>query len=585
MTDPRSFLRSLFAAKPGDAYVLIWTLDDKRSHWFREIDRAAEFVESARGRDIYVGVGLSPQDFGPSRRCPSDKVLGLAGFWADFDLKSEAHAKTKLPTSIEEALSVIPPAMSPTVVIATGNGAHAWWLFKEPLLFDTTDERQSAAALIARWQTLLRLNAAARGWAFDRLSDLARVLRIPGTLNNKDPRNPKPVSVHSNAGRMEDAPVVIDLNAAVPDDLLNRYMTADLRFKNTWLRQRHDLRDQSQSGYDLALADFGVDAGLADQQIVDLIIHHRRLHGERPRKNADYFERTLAPAAERKGGVDPFAAETAAADPTQQPQSDPPPKPQDPEPDPAAAKAILCERVSQALGVRVLRLHKVTGEEPTYVMELENATIKFSGVGKLIDQASVRVAVAAAVNRLIPRIKPKAWERLAQTMLDALTEQEGGDETDTVGVTKMYPTRYLTESAFIPSIETQPIQSIRKPTAIDGHVAVSASDLQMHVNKAFFLSLTVKAIAQMLTVLGAKSVRIRGARLRDQSRWLLPKDLFDPADFTAPPTTIRPSTPSPARRPRRCSTPTSRPTTRSSSSRATACQGPFIARPCGSSSR
>lgn len=567
MTDPRSFLHSLFAEKPGDAYVLIWTLADKRSHWFREIDRAAEFVDSVHGRDIYVGVGLSPQDFGPSRRCPSDRVLGLAGFWADFDLKSEAHAKTKLPTSLEDALSVIPPAMLPTVVVATGNGAHAWWLFKEPLLFDTTDERQSAAALIARWQTLLRLNAAARGWAFDRLSDLARVLRIPGTLNNKDPRNPKPVSVHSNAGRrynpsdfaefldglgipdpeaeerarrewacrMEDAPIVIDLNATVPDDLLKRYMAADMRFKNTWLRQRHDLRDQSQSGYDLALADFGVDAGLADQQIVDLIIHHRRLHGERARRNADYFERTLARAAERKGGVDPFVAETATAGPSQPPSSDPPPKPPDPEPDPAAAKAILCERISQALGVRVLRLLKVTGEEPTYVMELENATIKFSGVGKLIDQASVRVAVAAAVNRLIPRIKPKAWERMAQTMLDALTEQEGGDETDTVGVTKMYLTRYLTESAFIPSIETQPIQSIRKPTVIDGHVAISASDLQMHVNKAFFLSLTVKAIAQMLTVLGAKSVRIRGARLRDQSRWLLPKDLFDPADFTAPP--------------------------------------------------
>lgn len=567
MTDPRSFLRSLFAEKPNEAYVLIWTLADKRSHWFREIDRAAEFVESVRGRDIYVGVGLSPQDFGPSRRCPSDRILGLAGFWADFDLKSEAHAKTKLPVSIEEALSIIPSAMPPTVVIATGNGVHVWWLFKEPLVFDTRDERQDAADLITRWQTLLRLNAAAQGWAFDRLSDLARVLRIPGTLNNKDPKTPKPVLVHSNAGRrynlsdfadfldglgipdpaveerarrewadrLEDSPIAIDLNAAIPDDLLERYMIADMRFKNTWLRQRHDLKDQTQSGYDLALADFGVDAGLTDQQIVDLIIHHRRLHGERPRRSADYFERTLVRAAERKGSVDPFVPGAAASDCIQPPQSDSPPKPSDPELNPVAAKAILCERISQALGVRVLRLLKVTGEEPTYVMELENATIKFSSVGKLIDQASVRVAVAAAVNRLIPRIKPKAWERLSQTMLDALTEQEGGDETDTVGVTKMYLTRYLTESAFIPSIETQPIQSIRKPTVIDGHVAISASDLQMHVNKAFFLSLTVKAIAQMLTVLGAKSVRIRGARLRDQSRWLLPKDLFDPADFTAPP--------------------------------------------------
>jgi hypothetical protein len=565
MTEPRSFLQSIFADKPNESYILIWTLADKRSHWFREIDEAASFIESVHDRDVYVGVGLSPRDFGATHRCPSDQVLGLVGFWADLDLKSEAHAKAALPRSIADALSIIPAAMPPTAVVATGNGAHAWWLFKEPLVFDSSEERNAAADLVARWQTLLRLNAANRGWAFDRLSDLARVLRIPGTLNNKDPQNPKAVSVHSNAGRrynpsdfaeflddaaipspaaqqqterewaarLEDTPLVIDCNAVVPDDLLKRYMDADMRFKNTWIRQRHDLKDQSQSGYDLALADFGVDAGLSEQQIVNLIIHHRRMHGQQARNRIDYYRRTLARAFKKSGGIDPACTEPAVAGPDPAPENDPA-APQ-PEPDPAAAKALLCELISRALGIRVLRLLKITGEEPTYVMELENATIKFAGVGRLIDQASVRVAVAAAVNRLIPRIKPKAWERLAQTMLDALIEQEGGDETECVGVTKMYLTRYLTETAFIPSIETQPIQSIRKPTVIDGHVAISASDLQMHVNKAFFLGLTVKAIAQMLTVLGARSVRIRGARLRDQSRWLLPKDMFDPADFTAVP--------------------------------------------------
>jgi hypothetical protein len=562
MTDPRSFLQSLFADKPSESYILIWTLADKRSHWFRETGEAASFIESVHDRDVYVGAGLSPRDFGPTRRCPSDQILGLVGFWADLDLKSEAHSKTALPRSIGDALSIIPAAMPPTVVVATGNGAHAWWLFKEPLVFDSGEERNATADLIARWQNLLRLNAASRGWAFDRLADLARVLRIPGTLNHKDPGNPKAVSIHSNAGRrynpsdfaellddaaipspaaqqqterewaarLEDTPLVIDCNAVVPDDLLKRYMDADMRFKNTWLRQRHDLKDQSQSGYDLALADFGVDAGLSEQQIVNLIIHHRRMHGQQARNRIDYYRRTLARAFKKGGGIDPLSAAPAIEEPGPAPENDSA-APQ-PEPDPAA-KALLCELVSRALGIRVLRLLKITGEEPTYVMELENATIKFAGVGRLIDQASVRVAVAAAVNRLIPRIKPKAWERLAQTMLDALIEQEGGDETDGVGLTKMYLTCYLTEAAFIPSIEAPPIQSIRKPTVIDGHVAITASDLQMHVNKTFFLSLTVKAIAQMLTVLGARSMRIRGARLRDQSRWLLPKDLFDPADFTA----------------------------------------------------
>jgi hypothetical protein len=306
-------------------------------------------------------------------------------------------------------------------------------------------------------------------------------------------------------------------------------MEADMRFRNTWLRQRHDLKDQSQSGYDLALADFGVDAGLSDQQIVDLIVYHRRIHGERPRQRADYFERTLARAAKRSGGVElpPPSSGGAVPEPPAAPAESSPQLPA-----PAATKALLCDRISEALGIRVLRLIKVTGEEPTYLMELDTGAIRFSSVGKLIDQASVRVAIAAAVNRLIPRIKAKAWEQLAQTMLDALTEQEGGDDTDAIGATRMYLTRYLTETAFIPSIESQPIQSVHKPTVIDGRVAICASDFQMHANKVFFLNLSIKALAQMLTVLGARSVRIRGSKLRDQSRWLLPTDIFDPSDFT-----------------------------------------------------
>ena len=77
------------------------------------------------------------------------------------------------------------------------------------------------------------------------------------------------------AERFADKPLVINPTRASPRRCSTAGWPRDLRFRNTWLRQRHDLKDQSQSGYDLALADFGVDAGLSEQQIVDLIIHHR----------------------------------------------------------------------------------------------------------------------------------------------------------------------------------------------------------------------------------------------------------------------------------------------------------------------
>ncbi len=569
---PAEFLDLLWQYKPESLYILLWTLQDKRSHWYRDLAEAARFVANTNGHDVYVGGGLSRAAHGPPRRCSSAEVAGIPAFWADLDLKSDAHKKA-LPSNIPDALSVVPATFPPTIVVSTGNGAHAWWVLKEPFIFEDADERDKVVRLLGRWHTLLRLNSAAKGWTYDRLSDLARVLRIPGTLNHKDPTSPKPVAVHSFTDRrynmsdfeqclddaaipdpdehsrkarewakkFEGGPLTINLNARIPQELLDGWMAHDIRFRNTWFRQRHDLKDQSQSGYDLALADFGAEAGLTAQQIIDLIVHHRAIHNQKQRTRLDYFERTIARAAERSESTLP--APPPVADP---PPSDGAPRTtgavpetvslkEEPAPaavpDPLAAKAALCEYISEVLGVRILRIVKITGKEPTYQLVLENAKIELAHVGKLLDQNSVRMAIATATNKLIKRVKPKLWDQLAQAMLDALIEQEGGPETQLEGALRMYLEQYLSDVAFIPAIEGQPSNAIRRPMVIDGQIAVNSADLQLFVNKTFVQSLSVKAVASMLAAIGARNVRVRGAKNREQGRWLLPLDEFDPADF------------------------------------------------------
>lgn len=538
---PHKFLEQLWADKPSDLYLLIWTLQDKRSRWFRNIEEAAAAVAQAP-KDVYVGAGLSLRDYGPSRRCPSEEIAGVAGLWADFDLQSVAHKKA-LPATIPDALSVIPVGIPPTIVVATGNGAHAWWLFKEPWIFDDAAERERAASLVHRWHTLLQENARQRGWSFDRLSDLARVLRIPGTINGKDPTNPKPVTLHSHTRRRYNpsdfddplsgiaVPVpsprqpslaamnalTVNPNATAPEDRLTRWMETDLRFRNTWLRQRHDLKDQSQSGYDLALADFGVEAGLTDQEIVDLLVHHRRIHGQRQRTRLDYFERTIAKAREH--------AEAAAVSIVA-----PPPDTHD---DAVARRRLLLDELSRLFGVSIQEIRKITGKDPTYQMVVEGETLEFASVAKLIDQRSLRLTLAAGLDRLIPKIKPKEWERVAQMLLDALTVTDGGEENDLRGAARLYLDHYLSETSFIDSIAGQPVQSLRKPTVYDGHIAICTSDLQPHINKVFGHNLSLKAVASMLAAIGATNIRIRGAEFRDQSRWLLPQEEFPPSRYLA----------------------------------------------------
>ena len=570
---PLEFLNQLWQYKPEEQHILIWTYPDKRSRWFTGVSEAAEYVAGINGaRDVYVGVGLAGKDYGPTRRCVSDEITGISGLASDLDLASEVHSKKALPRTVEQALSIVPPAMPPTIVIMTGNGVHCWWLLKEPYMFENEEDRRNAARLVARWHTMLQLTAAGRGWAYERLSDLARVLRIPGTKNVKDPANPKEVRVLSatdrrynlsdfeelldDAGipepeaeeraarewkeRFADKPLVVNLNARIPEEMLNAWMREDMRFENTWLRRRHDLKDQSQSGYDLALACFGVYAGLSEQQMVDLIIHHRALYSRPKRTTLDYFRRTISKASQNTSASAPLLV--AAPSPTTGPPA-PQGAPVAPEEDGAAQTAsptgagspdrtFLCRQISQALGVDIVRLVKFEGKDPTYHMQLAEGIIEFASVDKLINYGPVRSAIAAKVGRIIRKFKPVEWGTISQMLLDACLVEEATEEEDFEGSARAYLLDYLAETNFIPSIEGQRVQDHRRPMIVDRRILVCSSDFQGYLNKTKGLNLSVKAAASMLGAVGAtKADRLRSAKFSSQKRWALPPSAFNPAEI------------------------------------------------------
>jgi hypothetical protein len=141
------------------------------------------------------------------------------------------------------------------------------------------------------------------------------------------------------------------------------------------------------------------------------------------------------------------------------------------------------------------------------------------------------LAIAASANRIIPKIKPKLWERIAQAMLDALTPADGGAEGELAGAMRLYLAQYLSQATFIDAGTAGPRSALWNPTVYEGQIAIHSIDLQLFINKTFLTNLAVKDVTSMLVAIGASSYRLKEGPLRDQSRWPLPVAEFQPSDY------------------------------------------------------
>lgn len=320
------FLHALFDDKPSNRYLLIWTLPGKHSAWFQDLDQAAEYARRASEakKDVYIGVSLSHLNRGPDERGKAADSSGIVGLWADVDVGNHGSSKKVYPPDQDSALSILAGLPAPTIVVHSGHGLQPWWLFKEPWIFESTPECKDAMILAKRWTMTIQARARVKGWDVDSTGDLARVLRLPGTTNWKDPKHPVPVTVVSKDGPRynptddfdeylvdvdpaelfddtirEGLSFIIDPRADPPFKKLGALIENDAKFRGTWERKRADL--PSASEYDLALADAAAMAGWGDQEIIDLLIAWRRKHGEklqlRPSKYAGALSKARKHAA------------------------------------------------------------------------------------------------------------------------------------------------------------------------------------------------------------------------------------------------------------------------------------------------
>lgn len=177
---------SIFAQTSGGDRVTLWAQDSATA--------AAQIEPIIGTHNVWLGCASRRERLGGNRRGGAEECVAIPGLWLDIDIKGPAHAAQNLPETVEQALEALDEfPIKPSIIVHSGNGLQPWWLFAEPL--DVADASQMLDDWAWTWEQILD----GHGWQLDGVFDLARVLRVPGTLNHKsDPA--RPVTIQNLTG-------------------------------------------------------------------------------------------------------------------------------------------------------------------------------------------------------------------------------------------------------------------------------------------------------------------------------------------------------------------------------------------------
>jgi hypothetical protein len=188
-----AFLRHLF--KPySDGFIEIRPLSKVKPHANRTTYRLPECLKgeagqalsqhiislAMRGYDVYVGVCPRVAPEGPRRKLGKDAIEQVGAVWVDLDSKVEGASSQVLLDTCD-------------IVVSTGNGWHGYKILSSPKLCKSSRERTTLEYRIRDFADKLLPGT-------DNVSNLDRILRVPGTLNWKNPDEPKAVTMLKGGG-------------------------------------------------------------------------------------------------------------------------------------------------------------------------------------------------------------------------------------------------------------------------------------------------------------------------------------------------------------------------------------------------
>lgn len=199
-----SLLHNVWGNSPGKHFISIKPINGEFRNipvaGMDDVDRLiAQYSDNA---DMYFACSTFNED--GSRRQSDAKEA--SAFWLDIDCGDSKPYENQAEGAKAVGKFCKTVGMPTPTIVGSGNGVHCYWPMNKPI------PRNDWRALADKFKVLThRFGLKADD---SRTADEASVMRLPGTMNLKDPANPKTVRVMRDAGVFDTDEIAAKIEAA-----------------------------------------------------------------------------------------------------------------------------------------------------------------------------------------------------------------------------------------------------------------------------------------------------------------------------------------------------------------------------------
>jgi RepB DNA-primase from phage plasmid len=260
-------------------------------------DELSSWLEKSNSEGWNIHVGVLPRTKESGKAEDIDYVTTL---WVDLDAKNFDDDKERML----ETLLAFP--VTPTMIVDSGHGYHAYWALEEPIDLREGDSRIHFDAVMRGLIKALNSDPAVK--------DPSRVMRLPGSKNCKDLNaivncellqdyfQPElkytlgSFSVYElhEAVKEKGAKAHLSLSPIAVPERFKDLLSQNARLRATWEGKASMPQDNSRSGFDMSLASQLVARGFVPDEIAAIM--RQFPFGKGSEATDAYLEYTIAKA-------------------------------------------------------------------------------------------------------------------------------------------------------------------------------------------------------------------------------------------------------------------------------------------------